>query len=139
MRPFCRWIEERRGFVSDDVQRVDPADLDDEIPEAWRRWPDGEGYLRGVEVSSGEGLGEPFDWLVSVAAREYFRDDPLGLELRARLESAMRAVPGTTSAENASWQTWYVTGTASGEALCRACATVVDELADFMRAEYDAM
>jgi hypothetical protein len=125
--------------VSEEVLRVDRADLDDEIAEAWQRWPDFEGYLRGVEVASGEGLGEPFDWLISIAAREYFRDDPFGLELQARLESAMLAVPGITSAENASWETWYVTGTASGEALCRACAAVLDELTDRMRAEYNAM
>jgi hypothetical protein len=43
------------------------------------------------------------------------------------------------SAENASWETWYVTGTVSGEALCQACADVLDELADRMRAEYNAM
>jgi hypothetical protein len=34
---------------------------------------------------------------------------------------------------------WYVSGKASGEALCRAAATVVDELADRMRAECNAM
>jgi len=42
----------------------------------------------------------------------------------------MLAVPGVTSADNASWETWYVTDNASGEALCQAAATVVDELAD---------
>jgi hypothetical protein len=51
----------------------------------------------------------------------------------------MLAVPGVTNAENASWETWYVTGNTSGEALCHAAATVVDELADRMRAEYNAM
>jgi hypothetical protein len=120
--------------MSEDVRPVDPAELDEEIPEAWRRWPDGEGYLRGVEVASGEGLeDEPFDWLVTVSARQYFKDDPLGLELQRRLESAMLAVPGVTLAVNASWETWYVVGKASGEALCRACATVVDDLAGRMR------
>ncbi len=59
--------------------------------------------------------------------------------MQQRLESAMLAVPGVTSAENASWETWYVTGNASGEALCQAAATVVDELADRMRAEYNVM
>ena len=102
--------------------------------------PADERYLLGVEVISGERFPEePFDWLVTIAAREYFRDDPLGQDLRRRLESAMLAVPGVTSAENASWETWYVTGNASGEALSNAAATVVDELADRMRAEYKAM
>ena len=123
-----------------EVRQVDPAELDDEVPEAWQRWPDEEGYLLGVEVASGAGWEyEPFDWLVTVSAREYFRDDPLGLELQQRLEAAMLAVPGVASAENASWETWYVTGGTSGEALCRACANVLDGLADRMRAEYEAM
>lgn len=125
--------------MSDDVRRVDPTELDEEITEAWRRWPDEESYLRGVEVASGAGLEEPFDWLVTVSAREYFRDDPLGRELQERLERAMLAVPGVTSAENASWENWYVSGGASGEAVCRACANVLDELADRMRTEYNAM
>jgi hypothetical protein len=123
--------------MTEEVRRVDPAELDEEITEAWERSPDRESYLRGVEVASGEGLGEPFDWLVTISAREYFRDDPLGQELQQRLESAMLAVPGITSAENASWETWYVTGDASGEELCRTCANVVDELADRMRVAYD--
>jgi hypothetical protein len=122
------------------VRQVDPAELDDEVPEAWQRWPDEESYLRGVEVASGAGWDdEPFDWLVTVSAREYFRDDPAGRELQQRLEAAMLDVPGVASAENASWETWYVTGGTSGEALCRACASVLDGLADRMRAEYDAM
>lgn len=124
--------------MSEEVRRVDPTELVD-VTEAWVRVPDDEVYLRGVEVASGEGLGEPFDWLVTIWAREYFRDDPLGRELQESLESAMLAVPGVTSAENASWETWYVTGRASGEALCRACANVVDELTDRMRSEYNLM
>ncbi len=124
--------------MSEEVRQIDRADLDDEITEGWQRLPSEEIYLRSVEVVSGEGSGEPFDWLVTIAAREYFRDDPLGRELQHRLETAMLAVPGITSAENASWETWYVTGTASGEALCRACANVVDDLADRMRAAYES-
>jgi len=113
---------------------------DQEISDYWERVPADERYLLGVDVISGERFPEePFDWLVSISAREYFRDDPLGQDLQQRLESAMLAVPGVTSAENASWETWYVTGNASGEALCQAAATVVDELADRMRAEYNAM
>ena len=126
--------------MSEEVRQVNSAELGEEITEAWQRWPDRESYLRGVEVASGDGLeDEPFDWLVTVAAREYFRDDPLGQELQQRLESAMLAVPGVTGAENASWETWYVTGRASGEALCRACANVLDELAERMRAAYEVL
>jgi len=126
--------------MSNDVQRVDPAELDEEVTEAWQRWPDHEGYLLGVEVASGAGSeDEPFDWLVTVSAREYFRDDPLGRELQERLEAAMLSVSGVTSAENASWETWYVSGGISGEELCRACASVLDQLADRMRTEYNAL
>jgi hypothetical protein len=124
--------------MSEEVRPVDPTELVD-VTEAWERVPDDEVYLRGVTVASGEGLGEPFDWLVTIWAREYFRDDPLGQELQEKLESAMLAVPGVISAENASWETWYVTGRASGEALCQACANVVDELTDRMRSEYNLM
>jgi len=125
--------------MSEEARRTDPDELDEEITEGWERLPGEENYLRGVEVDSGEGLGEPFDWLVTIWAREYFRDDPMGRELKQRLESAMLAVPGVTSAENASWETWYVTGKASGEVLCQACANVLDGLADRMRAAYDEM
>jgi hypothetical protein len=125
--------------MSEEVRRTDPDELDGEITEGWERLPDEEKYLRGVEVDSGEGLGEPFDWLVTIWAREYFRDDPVGQELKLRLESAMLAVPGVIGAENASWETWYVTGKASGEALCQACADVLDELADQLRAAYHDM
>jgi len=126
--------------MSEAVRRVGPdelAEVGDEITEGWQRLPGDENHLRGVEVVSGPGLAEPFDWLVTIWPREYFRDDPLGQELQQRLESAMMAVPGITGAENASWETWYVTGTGSGEAVRRACAEVVDELADRMRAAYD--
>jgi hypothetical protein len=127
--------------MGEEVRRADAAELaeiGDELTEAWQRLPGDENMLRGVEVLSGEGLGEPFDWLVCIGARQFFRSNPLGDELQQRLETAMLAVPGVTSAENASWETWYVTGMASGEALCRACANVLDGLADRMRAAYES-
>ena len=109
----------------------------EELREYWERLPGDENYLRGVEVAAWD---EPdgFEWQVTIWAREYFRDDPLGLELQQRLEDALGAVPGVTSVENASWETWEVCGAASGEALCRAAASVVDELAGRMRVAYDA-
>jgi len=46
---------------------------DQEITDYWERVPADERYLLGVEVISGERfLEEPFDWLVSISAREYF-------------------------------------------------------------------
>jgi hypothetical protein len=103
--------------MSEEVRPVDPTELVD-VTEAWERVPDDEVYLRGVTVASGEGLGEPFDWLVTIWAREYFRDDPLGQELQEKLESAMLAVPGVNSAENASWER----GTSPGGPQVRLCA-----------------
>jgi hypothetical protein len=120
--------------MSDDVVRAD-ATVDGELTEIWQRYPNEESYLRGVDVVADP--TDTFDWLVSVPAREYFRDDPLGRELQQRLEQAMLALPDVITAENASWETWYVTGKASGEALCRACASVLDGLANQMRAAFE--
>jgi hypothetical protein len=118
--------------MSEEVRQSTPPD--EELSEYWERLPSSEQYLRGVEVAAGEEID---GWQVTIWAREHFRDDPLGLELQQRLERALRAVPGVTNVANGSWETWEVNGTASGEALCRAAADVVDELADRMRAEYD--
>lgn len=103
----------------------------------WERLPGAENHLRGVEVAAWD---EPdgSEWQVTIWAREYFRDDPLGRELQQRLESALSAVPGVIGVRNGSWETWDVSGQPSGEALCRAAAAVLDELADRMRAAYEA-
>jgi hypothetical protein len=119
--------------MSEEVQQTTPED--DELSELWERLPDGEKHLRGVEAYTGEGT-EGY-WQVVIWAQEYFRRDPLGLELRRRLQAAMRAVPGVTDAEEQDNETWIVSGSPSGEALCRAAANVLDELADRMRIEYD--
>ena len=118
--------------MSDEVRQTTPPD--EELSEYWERLPDDEIYLRGVEVAAGEQID---GWQVTLFAGEHFREDPLGLELQQRLESALRAVPGVTDADRIGWETWEVNGTASGEALCRAAASVVDELADRMRVAYE--
>ncbi|MGN6680940.1 MAG: hypothetical protein ACTHKL_24525 [Streptosporangiaceae bacterium] len=120
--------------MSEGVRRAAPPD--EELREYWERLPGDEDHLRGVEVYA---WLEPdgWEWQLTIGAREYFRDDPLGLELQRRLESALGAVPGVSRVENASWETWDVAGTASGEALCRAAADVLDELADRMREAYE--
>jgi hypothetical protein len=120
--------------MSEDARQAAPSD--DELREYWERLPGDENHLRGVEVAAWEEPDES-EWQVTIWAREYFRDDPLGLELQRRLESALGGVPGVTRVENASWETWDVSGEASGEALCRAAAGVVDELADRMRVAYE--
>jgi hypothetical protein len=120
--------------VSEEVRRGEP--MDEQIAECWWRLPagDDECSLRGVEVARWREESVPFDWTATVWAREFFRLDSLGLELKQRVESAILAVPGVTSADNGNWETWNITGKASGEAICRAVADVVDELADRMRA-----
>jgi hypothetical protein len=68
-----------------------------------------------------------------VAAQEFFRQDSLGLELRQRVRRAMELVPGLTSVAENDNETWHVTGSPSGEALVRAVASVLNDLAERMR------
>lgn len=66
--------------------------------------------------------------------QEFFRQDPLGVELRQRLASALQSVSGVTSVAEHDNESWFVTGSPSGEVLTRAAANVLDELADRLRA-----
>jgi hypothetical protein len=120
--------------MTGDVRQTTPPD--EEISECWERLPADEIYLRGVEACTGEFFEG--QWQVSWHAGEYFRDDPLGVELRQRFRSALGAVPGVTSVQDIRWETWEVGGTPSGEELCRAAAAVVDEFADRMRVAYES-
>lgn len=72
-------------------------------------------------------------WTVSIWAQEFFRGDPLGMELRERVVSALESVEGVTSVIEHDNESWDVDGTPSGEALTRAAANVVDDLADRLR------
>ena len=121
--------------MGEQVQQV-PSE-DDEVREVWERLPGDENHLRGVEAAAWtEPDGE--DWQITIWAREYFRDDPLGLELKRRLDQALAAVPGVISAENGSWENWDIVGNPSGRALCQAAADVLDAMADQLRAGYEA-
>jgi hypothetical protein len=115
--------------MSEEVRQRTPPD--EEITEYWERLPGRENDLRGVEVCTGEALGD--GWQVTIWAQEFFRQDPLGRELRQRLHRALSAVPGVTEAAEEDTETWIVLGSPSGEALCLAAANVLDELADRMR------
>ena len=121
--------------MSDEVRQIDPAEWDESLAEVWERETSEEPYLLGVNAVTGHRHG----WQVNWAAGEYFREDSLGVELRQRFHTALRAVPGVTSVEELRWETWEVSGSPSGEALCRAAASVVDEFADRMRAAYEEM
>ena len=121
--------------MSEEVRQATPPD--EELREYLERLPGDEVYLRGVEVAAPD-EAEDFDWQVTIWAGEYFREDPLGQELEQRLGTALRAVSGVTNVARIRWETWEVNGTSSGEALCRAAASVVDELADRMRTAYES-
>jgi len=113
--------------MSDEVQRIVPED--EEISEEWLRETDEPG-IRNVGAFTGPEVG---GWVVSIWAQEFFRQDSLGVELRQRMETALRAVAGVTDVYEHDNEQWDVAGAPSGEALTRAAASVVDELADRMR------
>jgi hypothetical protein len=113
--------------VNDDVRQIEPDD--DEIAEEWLRETD-EPEVRGVGAHYADDGG---GWIVDVWAQEFYRQDPLGVELRQRIQASLRAVDGVTDVYEHDNESWGVAGTPSGEALTRAAATVVDELADRMR------
>lgn len=117
--------------MSDDVQRIEPADS--EIGEEWLRRTD-EPDLRAVSAARTDRIG---GWHVSVWIMEFVRSDPLESELRQRIGSALQAVPGVTSADPEDREVWFVTGTPSGLAMVEAVAQVVDDLSDRTRAYLD--
>lgn len=68
---------------------------DPEISEYWERLPGGpDNNLWGVEAMTGDAEGFGGQWRVNVWVQEYFRQDPVGLELRRRIQEALSAVPG---------------------------------------------
>jgi hypothetical protein len=96
----------------------------------------GEPDVRGVGADRiGFVLGQWHGgWNVTVAVMEFVREDPLESELRRRIAAALLSVSGVETAGEADREVWFVTGTPSGEALVRAAAEVVDDLAGQTRA-----
>lgn len=108
---------------------------DPEVTEYWERLPGGrENHIWGVEAMTGDGEGFGGLWRVNIWAQEFFRQDRLGLELRRRIQEALGAVPGVVEVSEWDNESWCVEGSPSGQALSRAAALVVDELADRMQA-----
>lgn len=105
------------------------ADDDSDCDEDWERLTD-EPSVRGVGSSRWSDDGT---WQVSIWAQEFFRGDPLGIKLRERVVSALESVEGVISVAEHDNESWDVYGTPSGEALTRAAANVVDDLADRLR------
>jgi hypothetical protein len=72
--------------------------------------------IRGV----GAGYTNEDGWFVDIWAQEFFRQDPLGVELRQRVQAALGAVDGVTAVEEGDNESWQVAGKPSGEALVQA-------------------
>jgi len=83
----------------------------DDADEAWERLTD-EPDIRGVEAAR---IDEIDGWQVTVWVMEFVREDPLEDEYRQRMARTLRAVSGVTSAEEQDRETWFVTGTPSGQ------------------------
>jgi hypothetical protein len=114
--------------VIGDVRRVQVDDAD----EAWERDIEvDDGEVRAVEADRIDFAG---GWNVTVAVMEFVREGPLEGELRRRIAAALRSVEGVETIEEMDTEVWFVTGTPAGEALVRAVAEVVDDLADQTRA-----
>jgi len=119
--------------VADDVRRVPDDEVDGE--EGWERLVDDDVLgVEAIKVRDGE-----WPWQVILAVAEFVRDDPLEIELRERMAAALRAVPGVTDVAEEDREVWIVNGRPSGEALVRAAARVVDELAPRLRDFMDGL
>jgi hypothetical protein len=130
-----------RGYdpaMNDDIRRIQPEDR--EILEEWLRETD-EPEVRAVGACrvanwQQEVIGWPGDgdgWTIDVWAMEFVRSDPLETELRQRIANALRGVSGVTHVAEHDRESWFLTGTTSGETLISAAAQVIDELADQIR------
>jgi len=122
----------RMRRVSDDIRQLPAAGLGEGCEEAWERLADDSG-VRSVDGSKIT-LGEQPYWSVGVAVAEFLREDPLERELRQQMATALRSVDGVESVWEDDREIWGVSGTPSGEALVRAAADVVDQLAAGARA-----
>ncbi|BCB75316.1 hypothetical protein GCM10022251_33290 [Phytohabitans flavus] len=114
------------------------------VPDAVRRRPDhlvdgveewtldtDDPDVRGVSVLLPQ-RGWP--WMVTVAAAEFVRSEPLESQLRQRIHAALTAVDGVTQVDEEDREVWAVEGKPDGEALVHAVAAVLDELTPAIRA-----
>jgi hypothetical protein len=108
---------------------VRPVPVDPEVDEAWE-WVIPDEVRGGVEATR---IGFTGGWNVTVEAMEFVGEEPLEGALRCRIAAALRSVEGVETAAEMDREVWFVTGTSSGEALVRAVAAVVDDLADQIR------
>jgi PAS domain-containing protein len=123
--------------VSDDIQQVPSAELGEDAGEGWERLVD-DADIRGISAYRII-LGEQPYWSVEVSLAEFLREEPLESELRQQMAAALEAVPDVEVVAAEDRESWFVTGNPSGEALVRAAAQVVDQLADRARAHLDSL
>ena len=128
---MARLLEETSGYGGYTYDRLEQSVIDvrqvvaDDADEAWERVT-GEPRVRGVEAVRIDFAG---GWNITVAVMEFVREDPLESELRRRIAAALLSAGGVETAEELDREVWFVTGTPSGDALVRAAAGVVDDLA----------
>jgi hypothetical protein len=123
--------------VSDDIQQVPSAELGEDAGEGWERLVD-DADLRGISAYRII-LGEQPYWSVEVSLAEFLREEPLESELRQQMAAALGAVPGVEVVDEEDRESWFVSGSPSGEALVRAAGQVVDQLAARARAHLDSL
>jgi len=119
-----------------ELRQITPRDP--EILEEWKRAVDGpRADVYGVDAWRSAGLNPRSvigSWSVAVNAMEFVRDVPFERELRQRIATALRAVPGITDVVEGDREVWVVGGSPSGRDLATAVAAVVDELAPKIQA-----
>ena len=129
--------------MTDEFRQLPAAELDEDCEESWERLtedPDIRGVgAQKITLDEQSPLGGQFYWSVGVAVAEFLRTDPLESDLRQQMGAALRAVDGAEMVWEEDREVWGVTGPASGEALVRAAAGVVDRLADRARAHIDSL
>lgn len=113
------------------LKRADTAAQRARGEEQWTRVTE-DGDLLGL--GAGRRVGdETWTWDVFVCAAEFVRKEPLQSELWDGISRALRKVPGVTAVAHEDREVWLVQGTPAGEDLVRACAHVIDSLAERMR------
>jgi len=80
-------------------------------------------------VSAARWRNGTFPWRVNVYVMQFVQGVPLEPELRRRIGTALRAVPGVTEVEETEVYGWLAHGEPVGPALVEALAPVVDALA----------
>jgi hypothetical protein len=112
------------------VEQVPDDKRDSELAEEWMRTIADPSlrYVHGVGASRWAAKSK-WPWRIHVWVMEAVRDDELQVELRERIAAAIRAVRGATDVAEEDREVWAIAGAPSGEALVRAVAEVVDDLA----------